>query len=175
MCSVGPASRAHVTPASGRLGGGAGVASPAVPPSSPARGSAGRARRRDRHGRGLRGPLAPPEVPLPRSRSQRFDDLVLDAVERLERRLGDELSGIEFAVEEVPGLGDWDRDWVPLGRSFTGAGARPPRVVVYRRPIETRVQGERELRLLVHDVVVEEVADLLGRQPEDIDPDYGRD
>jgi len=43
-------------------------------------------RRRDRHGRGLRGLLVPMEVPLYRSRSERFDDLVLLAVSQLEPR-----------------------------------------------------------------------------------------
>ena len=42
--------------------------------------------RRDRHGRGLRGRLVPDSVPLARSRAEQFDDLVLDAVEDIERR-----------------------------------------------------------------------------------------
>ena len=61
-----------------------------------------RIRRRDRHGRGLRGRLVPTDVPLYRSRAQQFDDLVLDTVARLEPRWEAELSGIEFAVQEVP-------------------------------------------------------------------------
>jgi hypothetical protein len=53
------------------------------------------ARRRDRRGRGLRGPLVrrsadvggrAVDVPAAASPAQRFDDLVLDAVERLEQR-----------------------------------------------------------------------------------------
>src|SRR5690242_21767042 len=58
--------------------------------------------RRDRHGRGLRGRLVPDGVPLARSRAERFDDLVLDAVEDLERRWERELAGVEFAVDDVP-------------------------------------------------------------------------
>ena len=58
--------------------------------------------RRDRHGRGLRGRLVPADVPLARSRAEQFDDLVLDAVEDLERRWERELAGVEFAVEDVP-------------------------------------------------------------------------
>src|SRR5437763_1122070 len=61
-----------------------------------------RRRRRDRHGRGLRGPLSPPGTPLARSRAQVFDDLVLDAVERLEQRWSQQLAELEVAVEEVP-------------------------------------------------------------------------
>jgi len=65
---------------------------------------AARIRRRDRHGRGLRGALAPPDVPLYRTRAERFDDLVLQAVARLEPQWEAHLSGVEFAVEEIPPL-----------------------------------------------------------------------
>ena len=54
------------------------------------------------HGRGLRGRLVPPGVPLYRTRSQQFDDMVLDAVARLEGRWEAELTGVVFAVQEVP-------------------------------------------------------------------------
>ncbi|RJK95502.1 metallopeptidase family protein [Vallicoccus soli] len=139
-----------------------------------------RGRRRDRRGRGVRGPLSPPEVPLSRSRAERFDDLVLDAVERLERDWSRELADVEFAVEEVPPAGlpapaDPAADPVPLGRSVPagaeGAGS-PARVVVFRRPVEARAPEERELALLVHEVVVEQVAELLGLEPETVDPDH---
>lgn len=128
-------------------------------------------RRRDRHGRGPRGPLAPPDVPLARSRSELFDDLVLDAVETLERRWGEQLRGVEFAVEDVPpaeaGQGD-----VMLGTTLPGTRSRPARVVVYRRPLELRAVDRAELADLVHEVVVEQVADLLHLDPEIIDPGY---
>ena len=48
--------------------------------------------------------LAPAAVPLSRTRSEAFDDLVLDAVEELEEHWSAELTGVEFAVtgtEEV--------------------------------------------------------------------------
>jgi predicted Zn-dependent protease with MMP-like domain len=128
---------------------------------------------RDRHGRGLRGPLAPAQVPLARSRAERFDDLVLDAVERLERRWADQLSGVEFAVEEVPPADaeEWSAEPVPLGRLLPASGELPARIVLYRRPLEARA-APSELAALVHDVVVEEVAELLGLEPEAVDPDY---
>ena len=72
------------------------------PPRGP---RAARIRRRDSRGRGLRGTLTPQEVPLYRSRAQRFDDLVLEAVARLEPRWETELAGVEFAVEEIPEIG----------------------------------------------------------------------
>ena len=128
---------------------------------------------RDRHGRGIRGPLAPPDSPAAVSRAKRFDDYVLESVERLDRRWRDQLHKVEFAVEDVPSIDDWDRDWVPLARAFTATGALPPRVVIYRRPIETRTAGPRQLRMLVHEVVVEQVAELLGVDPDEVDPSYG--
>src|SRR5438094_10352586 len=70
--------------------------------------------RRDRHGRGLRGRLVPAELPLARSRAEQFDDLVLDAVEDLERRWEKELAGVEFAVEDVPWVEHTSPDEVVL-------------------------------------------------------------
>jgi predicted Zn-dependent protease with MMP-like domain len=113
-------------------------------------------------------------VPLARTRAERFDDLVLDAVERLERRWSRELDGVEFGVEDVPPAGVPGGPMgepVPLGRVLR-AGAHPPRIVIYRRPVEARALDLQELSALVHDVVVEQVADLLGMEPEAVDPRY---
>ena len=150
-------------------------------------GSQARIRRRDRHGRGLRGVLAPPGVPLHRSRSQRFDELILEAVARLETRWEAQLSGVEFAVEEIPppdppGLGPESVSLARLDPGSPGTGsagtadravARPPRIVVYRRPLAARADSEEELGELVFEVVVEEFARLLGVDPEDVDPGFG--
>ena len=128
--------------------------------------------RRDRRGHGPRGPLSPPHVPLSRTRAQRFDDLVLDAVERLEPRWGDALRGVEFAVEDVPVADPTGAaTGVPLGRVLPARPSEAARVVVYRRPVETRAEPGG-LGALVHDVVVAQVADLLGLEPETVDPDW---
>jgi hypothetical protein len=129
-----------------------------------------RRRSRDRRGRGLRGPLAPPEVPLTLTRSEQFDEMVLDSVERLERRWP-QLAGVEFAVEEVPppGAEAWSADPVPLGRVVRAGRDEPARIVVYRRPLEVRA-GRADRGQLVHEIVVEQVADLLGLDPETVDP-----
>lgn len=150
---------------------------------APADGRSERARRRDRHGRGLRGPLVPAGVPLARTRSEQFDDLVLDAVEHLEGRWGSELATVEFAVDEVPGLGAEaepgeelaGEDGVPLALLVPAAGQTPSRIVVYRRPVEARAPDRGELADLVHDVIVEQVARLLGLDPEAVDPPYDGD
>lgn len=150
-----------------------------------------RRRRRDRHGRGLRGPLVPPvvtvgqvsaRVPASQTRGERFDDLVLDAVEHLEQRWGARLAEVEFAVEDVPpvsALLPYDADvvldetaggGVPLGRLLPGSDGQPPRVVVYRRPLEARAVDRHDLAELVHDVVVDQVARLLDVDPDELDP-----
>jgi predicted Zn-dependent protease with MMP-like domain len=132
-----------------------------------------RSRRRDRRGRGLRGPLSPVEVPIARTRAERFDDLVLDAVERLEQRWAEELRSVEFAVEDVPSA-DPERgdEPVPLARVLPAHGELPQRIVVYRWPIESRAPDRGELAALVHDLVVEQVAELLGIDPQEVDPRY---
>jgi predicted Zn-dependent protease with MMP-like domain len=82
---------------------------------------------------------------------------------------------VEFAVEDIP-TGDatpWEDEAVPLGRIFGSDGRHPPRIVVYRRPVEARAAAGRERADLVHDVVVEQVAHLLGLTPEQVDPRYG--
>ena len=131
-------------------------------------------RRRDRRGRGMRGTLFPPDVPAYSTRSERFDDLVLDAVEHLDLRWSDQLAGVEFAVEDVPPVGTTD-DAVPLAayQAATGRGrsATPRRIVIYRRPLEARAVDTEDLAELVLDAIIHEVADMLGVDPAVIDPE----
>jgi len=138
-----------------------------------------RMRKRDRRGRGLRTPLAPREVPIARSRAARFDDLVLDAIEDLERHMADELQTVEFAIEDVPpgDTTEFDPDTVSdrgvaLGRLFrSGLGSiDKPVVVVYRRPLEARAVDPIDRGDLVFTVVSELVAELLGKDIDEIDP-----
>ncbi|MET7290456.1 metallopeptidase family protein [Streptomyces sp. NPDC005573] len=136
-------------------------------------------RRRDRHGRGMRGPIAPPQVPLAASRADVFADLVQDSVDRLERRWP-QLADVDFLVVEVPRLDGpdsegWSDEAVPLGGVVPAREGRQARVVVYRRPVEIRTKGRDERAALVHEVVVEQVAELLGLTPETVDPRYGEE
>ena len=113
-------------------------------------------------------------MPLSRSRAGQFDDLVLDAVETLERRWAAELRGVEFAVEDVPPpAAPADGEPSPLARLVPRRGGSPPRIVLYRRPLELRAHDRADLAALVHEVVVEQVADLLDMDPDAIDPGYG--
>jgi predicted Zn-dependent protease with MMP-like domain len=117
----------------------------------------------------------PSGLPLSRSRAERFDSLVLDAAERLDQRWGEQLAEVEFAVEDVPPSdpAPWEHGDVPLGRLFPRSGGHPARIVVYRRPVETRAPDLRETARLVHAVVVEQVAHLIGDEPSEVDPRYG--
>ncbi|MFE3637816.1 metallopeptidase family protein [Streptomyces cellostaticus] len=127
----------------------------------------------------MRGPIAPPQVPLAASRAEVFADLVRDSVERLERRWP-QLADMDFLVLEVPrlevrGPDAWSDEAVPLGGIVPAREGRQARVVVYRRPVEIRTKGRDERAALVHEVVVEQVAELLGLTPETVDPRYGED
>ncbi len=129
----------------------------------------------------MRGPIAPPQVPLSVSRADAFVDLVCDSRDRLERRWP-QLAQVDFLVLEVPGFGpddgaeaETDEETVPLGRVVPAAGGYRDRIVVYRRPVEIRTKSRDERALLVHEVVVEQVAELLGLAPESVDPRYGQE
>lgn len=132
-----------------------------------------RLHRRDRHGRGLRGPLLPPYLPGWRTRAERFDELVVTAVDDLVSRWP-QVASMQFAVEEVPPSdpAPWERG-VVLGRGFAAEprAGLPARIVLYRRPITSRTASPTELAELVRRVVIEQVALLLGRRPEEVDPD----
>jgi hypothetical protein len=140
----------------------------------------------------LRGELAPRGVPLARTRSEEFDDLILDAVEDLERSWSAELADVEFAVEDVPTVAaaaalaaEFDPEviddhGIPLGRLVRpvagsgrsdGSGKPPhPVIVIYRRPLESRAHDRDDRADLIFSVVAELVAEALGKDVDEIDP-----
>jgi predicted Zn-dependent protease with MMP-like domain len=145
------------------------------PPPQPPR----RSPRRDRHGRGMRGasvlpgPLSPAGIGYPPSAVQRFDDLVLSFVRQLQQRLPADLDEVEFGVEETPLLpANWDPVDIPLATVVRATASAPARVVLFRRPIEHRCVDRAEMSGLVLAVLVEQVAELLDRDPADVDPRY---
>ena len=102
--------------------------------------------------------------------------MVRSAIGRLEPRWAHELDAIEVAVEDVPDPDLLTEQGGPsaslrLGRSEAAAGDRAARIVVYRRAVESRSRGQRAREALVHEVVVERLADLLGLDPAVVDPD----
>lgn len=131
----------------------------------------------------MRGPaVLPPRSPggrraprRPTSR-ERFDRIALGIITQLDRRWQDRLGLVEYAVEDTPLVpDDWDERTVPLSSLVRGAGGRPARLVLFRKPIEHRCNDREELEALVLTVVVEQLAELLGIDPEDVDPRYTTD
>lgn len=142
-------------------------------------------RTRDRHGRGLRGALFPSTLPAASTRAQRFDALVLEALEPIEARWRTELTKLDVAVDDVPEVDGVERTQsppegvladsgvplarlVPAGVDRRGLPTRA-RIVLYRRPLEARAKDSSDLAELVHEVLVEQVASYLGLDPGVID------
>jgi predicted Zn-dependent protease with MMP-like domain len=144
--------------------------------SDPSPAPAARRRTRDRRGRGMRGPgVLPrrPGQPELRTARERFDQLVLDVVTEIDVRWQDRLGLVEYAVEDAPLIpDDWSTATVPLSSLVRGTGANPTRLVLFRRPIEHRAETRDDLEALVLTVVVEQVAELLGIDAEQVDPRY---
>lgn len=144
--------------------------------------------RRDRHGRGVRGPLMPTKIPRYRRRSELFDAAVLEAYAPIQQQFTVELESLDIAVDTIPRMRlnmDWDSfppevvvdGPVPLGRiiqagiDIHGYPTRA-RIVIFRMPIEQRVQGAKERQELLTIVLTQLVAQYLGITPEDIDPHF---
>lgn len=123
----------------------------------------------------MRGPAVMPRRPgraeRP-TRRERFDALVLEVVTDIDERWSSRLGLVEYAVEDTPLVPD---DWagtVPLASLVRGTGTRATRLVLFRRPIEHRCETRADLEALVLTLVVEQVAELLGIDAEDVDPRY---
>lgn len=96
-------------------------------------------------------------------------------MEELSERFPRELAGIDFDVADVPGpsaeaAAAHDADPVPLGAASPADARHRPLVVLFRRPIESRAPDGALRAELVHDVVVDLVAQLLGLDPDVLDP-----
>jgi hypothetical protein len=106
-------------------------------------------------------------------RAERFGDLVVAAVDRLEPRWGRHLSALDVEVHDVPPAAAPVLDAeVPLAAHRPGGGGRPPAVIVYRRPVELRAPDRPTRIELLRDLVAEQLAEILGVAPGEIDPGY---
>jgi predicted Zn-dependent protease with MMP-like domain len=127
----------------------------------------------------MRGPAVVPSVPGQpelRTARERFDDLALGIVTEIEERWQDQLGLVEYAVEDAPQIpDDWSSDTVPLSSLVRGTGGDPTRIVLFRRPIEHRCESRTDLEAMVLTVVVEQVAELLGIDADQVDPRYDGD
>lgn len=141
-------------------------------------------RRADRRGRGMRGPLLPPETPRWSSRSEAFDQAVLDAYAPIEEQFHSRLTHLDIAVDTVPRMRLRPGDLLPpeiaadgpvaLGRLIPAGVDRAgqptrPRLVVFRRPIEQRASTATDTDELLTHVLTQLVAAHLNINPRDID------
>jgi predicted Zn-dependent protease with MMP-like domain len=124
----------------------------------------------------MRGPAVLPTVPGQPERPtgrERFDDLALGIVTEIDNRWQDRLGLVEYAVEDTPQIpDDWTSGTVPLSSLVRGSGATPTRLVLFRRPIEHRCETRTDLEAMLLTIIVEQVAELLGIDAEDVDPRY---
>ena len=112
-------------------------------------------------------------APEQRTGGERFDELVLAVVSEIDDRWSDRLGVLEYAVEDAPQIpDDWHPETVPLSSLVRGARGAPTRLVLFRRPIEHRAETRSDLEALVLTVVVEQVAELLGIDADQVDPRY---
>lgn len=122
-------------------------------------------------------------VPIAATPADRFDRIATTAVEHVEHRWREQLASVEFAVDLVPSGevdpsnpamdGAIESAGVLLAQILPGKGRAPTHIVLYRKPIELRARGMEDLEDLVHDVVVQVIANYLGLEPDVVDPGFG--
>ena len=110
-------------------------------------------------------------VPAHRTGRERFDQVAVDVMSDVESRWAEELAPVELAVEDIPVLPrTWVAPRVPLASLVPATQSTPPRLVLFRRPIEHRAESRADLEALVLTVVVEQLADYLGVPPRTFTP-----
>ena len=57
--------------------------------------------------------------------------------------------------------------------AFPAEHGIPPRIVLYRMPLQSHARSRMDLQFAIRDEVVLRLAELYGRRPEEIDPDWG--
>mgnify|MGYP003183247128 CR=1 FL=1 len=105
----------------------------------------------------------------PRSRHTNPD------VRRLGQAWPELIRPLQFAVEDVPPSDPtpWQTEPNMTSQCFPASHGIPARVVLYRMPLQTEAPTKLELQLAVRDELVARIAELYGRRPEEIDPDWG--
>ncbi|GAA4399755.1 metallopeptidase family protein [Tsukamurella soli] len=134
---------------------------------------------RDRRDRGMRAPLIPRSVPAYRSRTDEFDEVVLDAYAEIDSMWHSRLTELDIAVDDVPGILPKDETvtvWpddvvadgpiplsrlIPPGIDKRGNHTRA-RLVLFRRPLLKRAKSDADLMELVTEVLIRQISDYLG-------------
>lgn len=132
----------------------------------------GHARRRDRHGHGIRGPVIPNGLPAWRTRTDKFEDILALEILTYQTQLGKELAHVDYGVLDVPEVdpAPWEAG-IALARflPFERPAKITGRIVFYRMPILAAAAKSEFPRMVIHDIVTEQIANVVGRPPEEID------
>lgn len=130
---------------------------------------------RNRHGRGLRAPIFGTRLPQYRTASGMFDAMVAAQIRRLNSAWQALTKDVQFAVEDVPPSQPllWEQNRRILSQAFPASRGMQSRIVLYRLPLCTHVSSRSELQYAIRDELVQCLAELYGRRPEEIDPDCG--
>lgn len=104
-----------------------------------------------------------------------FDDMLVAQIRRLNDAWPELVAPVQFAVEDVPpsAPGSLEATRVWGLQSFPAEHGIPPRIVLYRMPLQSHARSRMDLQLAIRDEVVLRLAELSGRRPEEIDPDWG--
>ncbi|HXF37574.1 MAG TPA: metallopeptidase family protein [Actinomycetota bacterium] len=110
---------------------------------------------------------------------RRFERLVAEAIDDLPAWVLERLENVDVVVEEEPPDDDPDLlgiyEGIPLTeRGMDYAGVLPDRIVLFRRTIEAEAEDEEDLKRIVADTVVHEVAHFFGISDERL-RELGRD
>ena len=81
---------------------------------------------------------------------------------------------VQFAVEDVPPSqpAPWEPEPSFASQCFPASHGIPARIVLYRMPIQSKSRSRMDLELAIRDEVVLRLAELYGRRPDEIDPDW---
>lgn len=104
-----------------------------------------------------------------------FDAMVAAQIRRLNSAWKALTKDVQFAVEDVPPSQTvyWEHNRRIMSQAFPANRGIPPRIVLYRMPLCTHVSNRTELQYAIRDELVQRLAELYGRRPEEIDPDWG--
>ena len=110
------------------------------------------------------------------TRREAFDAIVLEVAEELDRLLEPRGLVVEYAVMDIPtDLGQAWSPEVPLARSVTATRSTPPRIIIFRRPVEARVSGQPALTAMVRSVLSDQISDLFAIPIEELDTGFDED